>query len=209
MSSVVISGDTSGSVTLQAPAVAGTTVLTLPTTNGTLVTTGTTTGISGSAITTGTVGVSVGGTGANTLTANNVILGNGTSAVQFVAPGTNGNLLTSNGTTWTSAAAPAGGVTSLNGQTGAITNTTLYAIGSYVSGRPQDRTNYAPDATVAGSSLYATGTCVARGASQWNIPSAGTVGVVLVNTGTWRCMSNAVIDSTNSVASAGIWVRIS
>jgi hypothetical protein len=30
MSSVVISGDTSGSVTLQAPAVAGTTVLTLP-----------------------------------------------------------------------------------------------------------------------------------------------------------------------------------
>jgi hypothetical protein len=50
--------------------------------------------------------VSSGGTGAYTLTANNVILGNGTSAVQFVAPGTNGNLLTSNGTTWTSAAAP-------------------------------------------------------------------------------------------------------
>lgn len=32
MSSVVVAGDTSGSVTLQAPAVAGTTVLTLPTT---------------------------------------------------------------------------------------------------------------------------------------------------------------------------------
>lgn len=38
MSSVVIAGDTSGSVTLQAPAVAGTTVLTLPSTSGTLVT---------------------------------------------------------------------------------------------------------------------------------------------------------------------------
>jgi len=38
------------------------------------------------------------------LTANNVILGNGTSAVQVVAPGTTGNVLTSNGTTWTSAA---------------------------------------------------------------------------------------------------------
>jgi microcystin-dependent protein len=50
--------------------------------------------------------VSSGGTGASTLTANNVILGNGTSAVQFVAPGTSGNLLTSNGTTWTSAASP-------------------------------------------------------------------------------------------------------
>jgi hypothetical protein len=37
MSSVIVAGDTSGSVTLQAPAVAGTTVLTLPTTTGTLV----------------------------------------------------------------------------------------------------------------------------------------------------------------------------
>jgi hypothetical protein len=54
----------------------------------------------------GTLPVANGGTGATTLTANNVILGNGTSAVQFVAPGTNGNVLTSNGTTWTSAAAP-------------------------------------------------------------------------------------------------------
>lgn len=108
MSSVVISGDVSGSVTLQAPSAAGTTVLTLPATSGTVVTTATSTGISGSAITTGTVGVSVGGTGANTLTANNVILGNGTSAVQFVAPGSSGNVLTSNGTTWTSAAAGGG-----------------------------------------------------------------------------------------------------
>jgi len=39
MSSIVIAGDSSGSVTLDAPAVAGTTVLTLPTTSGTLVTT--------------------------------------------------------------------------------------------------------------------------------------------------------------------------
>lgn len=52
--------------------------------------------------------VSMGGTGLTTLTANNVILGNGTSAVQFVAPGTSGNVLTSNGTTWTSAAAASG-----------------------------------------------------------------------------------------------------
>ena len=51
---------------------------------------------------TGTLAVGSGGTGATTLTANNVILGNGTSAVQFVAPGTSGNVLTSNGTTWAS-----------------------------------------------------------------------------------------------------------
>ena len=48
MSSVVISGDISGSVTLDAPSVAGTTVLTLPATSGTVLTTA-----SGQWITTG------------------------------------------------------------------------------------------------------------------------------------------------------------
>jgi hypothetical protein len=51
--------------------------------------------------------VADGGTGRSTLTTNNVILGNGTSAVNFVAPGSSGNLLISNGTTWTSAVNPA------------------------------------------------------------------------------------------------------
>jgi hypothetical protein len=46
--------------------------------------------------------VAQGGTGAATLTANNVLLGNGTSAPQVVAPSTTGNVLTSNGTTWVS-----------------------------------------------------------------------------------------------------------
>jgi len=56
----------------------------------------------------GTVAVANGGTGAATLAANNVLLGNGTGALQAVAPGTSGNVLTSNGTTWTSAAASGG-----------------------------------------------------------------------------------------------------
>lgn len=42
MSSVVIAGDTSGSITLQAPSVAGTTTLTLPATSGTVITTAST-----------------------------------------------------------------------------------------------------------------------------------------------------------------------
>jgi len=57
---------------------------------------------SSSVLTAGTLPVAAGGTGAATLTANNVLLGNGTAAVQVVAPGTSGNLLTSNGTTWAS-----------------------------------------------------------------------------------------------------------
>ena len=61
-------------------------------------------------VSTGTLGADQGGTGQTSLTLNNVILGNGTSAVQFVAPGANGNVLTSNGTTWTSATPGASGV---------------------------------------------------------------------------------------------------
>jgi hypothetical protein len=54
--------------------------------------------------------VADGGTGSSSLTANSVLLGNGTSALSgnLVAPSTSGNVLTSNGTTWTSAAAPGG-----------------------------------------------------------------------------------------------------
>jgi hypothetical protein len=59
---------------------------------------------------TGTLPVANGGTGATTITANNVVLGNGTSAVQTVAPGTSGNILTSNGTTWQSTAPAASGI---------------------------------------------------------------------------------------------------
>jgi hypothetical protein len=66
MSSVVINGDTSGAVTLSAPAVAGTVTVTLPATSGTMLTTASSTGISGSAISSGTVAEAYGGTGTTT-----------------------------------------------------------------------------------------------------------------------------------------------
>lgn len=70
--------------------------------------------------------ITSGGTGSTTLTANNVLLGNGISALQVVAPGTSGNVLTSNGTTWVSSAASGGGATI----TPTTTNTTYYVIGT-------------------------------------------------------------------------------
>jgi hypothetical protein len=92
--------------------------------------------------------VAQGGTGSATLTANNVLLGNGTSALQVVAPGSSGNVLTSNGTTWTSASsvvtsAVAGNGITVSGATGAVTisqdiytgstyNYTSYPIGTYL-----------------------------------------------------------------------------
>lgn len=74
--------------------------------------------ISGSPVTTsGTLAISYsgtalpvanGGTGSTTLSSNTVLLGNGTSAVQTVAPSTSGNVLTSNGSTWVSSAPVSG-----------------------------------------------------------------------------------------------------
>ena len=58
----------------------------------------------------GTLSVANGGTSLTTLTANNVILGNGSSAPTFVAPSSSGNVLTSNGSTWQSTTPAAGGI---------------------------------------------------------------------------------------------------
>jgi hypothetical protein len=62
----------------------------------------------------GTLPVANGGTGTTTLSVNNVLLGNGSSGVLSVAPGTSGNVLTSNGTTWASATLASQFVTSLS-----------------------------------------------------------------------------------------------
>jgi hypothetical protein len=86
---LVSSGDTSGNLELQS---SGSTKLTVSSTGVTLAS---------------ALPVASGGTGVASLTANNVLLGNGTSAIQTVAPGSSGNVLTSNGTTWTSASPPA------------------------------------------------------------------------------------------------------
>jgi len=60
---------------------------------------------------TGTLAVANGGTGAVTFSSNYVLLGNGTSSFQMVAPANSGNVLRSDGTTWLSATIPAGAST--------------------------------------------------------------------------------------------------
>ncbi len=51
---------------------------------------------------TGTLAVANGGTGSASLTANNLLVGNGTSAVLTIAPSINNNILVANGTNWVS-----------------------------------------------------------------------------------------------------------
>ena len=79
---------------------------TLPIANGGTNSTSTTYCALGSNVS-GTLPVANGGTGATTHTANGVLIGEGTSAITTVAPSTSGNVLTSDGTDWTSASADA------------------------------------------------------------------------------------------------------
>jgi hypothetical protein len=149
---------------------------------------------------TNAVPVANGGTGATTLAANNVLLGNGTTAVQVVAPGTAGNVLTSNGTTWTSVGAT--GVNSFNTRIGAVTLTNadvltanassaVGAVGTYALMYCASALN--PGDTIAGSSL--------------NYSSAGSQASGVTVSGTWRCMGR--VNPTGSASDqVSLFLRI-
>nr|ANO58273.1 tail fiber protein [uncultured Alphaproteobacteria bacterium] len=106
--------------------------------------------------------VANGGTGASTHTANNVLVGNGTSAIASVAPSTSGNILTSNGSAWTSAA-PAGGGPSQATQAAieGETNQDTYI--------PPDLLKHHPGVAKAWISFNGTGTIAIR--ASYNITS--------------------------------------
>jgi hypothetical protein len=87
-----------------------------------------------------------GGTGRSTLTANAVLTGNGTSGINSVSPGVAGNLLVSNGTTWTAATLASSGVKLGLGITGEVWNNVT---GSRSSGTPYTNTNAYPIAVSA------------------------------------------------------------
>jgi hypothetical protein len=67
-----------------------------------------------------TLSVANGGTGATALTANNLLVGNGTNAVSSIAPGSSGNVLVSNGNSWNSSALEYGFVRYTGGDTGPL-----------------------------------------------------------------------------------------
>lgn len=145
----------------------------------------------------GTLAVSNGGTGATSLTANNVLLGNGTSAVQVVAPGTSGNVLTSNGTTWTSSA-PAGGTVSYpqNAQSGNYTLVLADAGKHIYSANTGAQTITIPtNASVA----FPIGTLVTIVNMGSNKIVLSATGVSIIPTGSTTALSSAQIPSGTSV----------
>jgi len=173
---------------------------------------------------TGIAPIANGGTGRSTLTTNYVLLGNGTSALQMIAPSTSGNYLTSNGTTWTSAA-PSGGVTSavsgngvaVSAATGAVTFSasapTANSVGSYCWGYmwTNDQigvtmgSNYA-----AGSSNYQV-----RAAAGSTYVSCDVGRITQVDTnmlsGTWKAMGGTFSGATytNFYGYSAVFVRVS
>ena len=76
------------------------------TSSGSLTLGGTLSGVDLTSQITGTLPVGNGGTGASTLTAKTILLGNGTSAVQTLSPGSSGQVVQSNGTDWVAASIP-------------------------------------------------------------------------------------------------------
>jgi len=84
------------------------------------------TSINANNIATGTLAVARGGTGATTLNSEAVVIGNATSSVKFVAPGSSGNVLTSNGTAWVSeAVSGTGSVVSVGTGAGTVNGISL------------------------------------------------------------------------------------
>jgi hypothetical protein len=132
---------------------------------------------------------SSGGTGQSSLTANNVILGNGTSAVQFVAPGTSGNVLTSNGTTWASGSAPGfpSGTAIIFAQTAAPTGWTKLTTHNDKALRVVSGTA-SPGGTVAFSTAFASK------------PVSGTVGSTTLGT-------SEIPSHTHVMANAGFTIN--
>jgi hypothetical protein len=167
--------------------------------------------------------VAQGGTGAATHTSKGVLIGNGTSAVTTVSPSTSGNVLTSDGTNWTSAT---GAYALTSGTAQASTSGTsidFTSIPSWVKRITimfdSVSTNAATvpsilfqlgtssgivsagyvsvGATNGGSNTSSTSGFVLRGAGAANVSFSGAITIMLLGSNVW-VQNNIFIDITNT-----------
>jgi hypothetical protein len=125
----------------------------------------------------------------------------------------NNTTLTFNDGTTQTTAAVAGGVTSLNGQTGAITNTGHNTIGSYSVAYQQTGGTTTRGSTLAGTSLAQQGGSGGR-YSPYDLFQTGSGNSQLNSglAGTWRAMAQSSgqdFGGGTIIYSPNIWVRIS
>jgi hypothetical protein len=144
------------------------------------------------------LGVASGGTGAATFTANNVLLGNGTSAFQVVSPGSSGNVLTSDGTTWQSSPLPAAGVTTISFGTTGLTPSTATSGAVTVAG-----TLAVANGGTGAVSLTANNVLLGNGTSAVQVVAPGASGNVLTSNGTtWTSATPAATGASKGQAIA-------
>lgn len=175
--------------------------------------------------------VASGGTGRSTLTLNNVVLGNDTSAVQLVAPGSSGNVLKSNGTTWSSGGVPAGGLTTqvqynnagdltgssaftYNSGTGTVTATAFSGSGASLTSLNASNVSSGTLTVARGGTGVGTLTGVVKGNGTANF-TAGNVSLTSEVTGTlpvanggtnlaaFTAGTNALYSTSTSVLASG------
>ena len=169
--------------------------------------------------------IAQGGLGLTTLTANAVMIGNGTSTPTFVAPGANGNSLRSNGTNWVSTAssnitsATAQASTSgtsidftsipswvkritvmFSGVSGSGTSNFMIQVGS----GSVTTTGYLGQVSEGSSNVYFSSGFVLRVTNIAANTSNGIVILSLLNANTWTEFGNISTSATNSIGvSAG------
>jgi hypothetical protein len=149
-----------------------------------------------------------GGTGLTSLTANNVLIGNGTSNVSFVAPGTTGNVLTSNGSVWLSQAVGAAstGFPITLGNTSIAANSTTTTVGNLAlqNANIQSVAATFPNSYLANSSSTIGNTAVALGSTVSSLGNVTLANVTIIsgtkNVTTFRYTSNTAANATFSSA---------
>jgi trimeric autotransporter adhesin len=186
LGSAVISGGTWQGGTIQ-PAYGGTGLTTFTGANNALYSTGSTT------LTAGTLPVPAGGTGITSATANGLVYGNGTSALQITAAGTTGQVLLGNtGSAPSWGSVPAGSITGTlpiaNGGTGQTTAGAAF--------------NALSPITTTGDLIVGNGT---NSATRLGIGSTGQVLTVSGGTTVWSTPSTGggTITRTDFTATAG------
>jgi hypothetical protein len=155
-----------------------------------------------------TVPVDHGGTGQTTYTNGQLLIGNttGNTLTKATLTAGSGISITNGAGSISIASTVTGGVTSLNGQTGAITNTAVNAIGSYVSGSLNvANAVYSLGTTVSGSSIIQNASAPF---TSWYGGLTSTS-----RSGTYRAMNRSSNGGTNCcgevLKTPNLWVRIS
>jgi hypothetical protein len=150
--------------------------------------------------------VADGGTGRATLAANAVLIGNGTSGLNTVAPGTTGNLLVSNGTAWTSTTLAASGAKLGLGITGEVWNNVTGSRGlgtTYTNSRGYP-IMISITGTASGASgifVNVNGTEIYRNQAQWNGAGAFPGAVLIIPNG-------ATYSATMSTSGLSTWYEL-